>query len=86
MFEIEANQSGSFSYTNADELYERLMKESYKWIGQMMIYELIVTAQDYMHSMLKFKHKNNYMKHISRDNNWCQLYAWIATITNCNAL
>lgn len=51
--EIENNQSGSFSYTNADELYDRLMKESYKWIGQMMIYELLVTAQDYMRSMLE---------------------------------
>ena len=53
VFEIEANQSGSFSFTHADKLYDLLMKESYKRVGRMMIFELVAIAQEHMLGMSK---------------------------------
>ena len=48
VFEIEANKSGSFSYRDADDLFDLLMMESFKRVGGMMIFDLVTIAQDYM--------------------------------------
>ena len=48
VFEIEANQSGSFSYRDADELFDLLMVESINQVGGMMVFDLVTIAQDYM--------------------------------------
>ena len=48
VFEIEANTSGSFSYKDADDLFDLLMKESLNRVGAMMIFDLVTIAQDYM--------------------------------------
>ena len=48
VFEIEANKSGSFSYQDADDLFDLLMMESYKRVGGMMVFDLVTIAQDYM--------------------------------------
>ena len=48
MFEIEANSSGSFSYRDADNLFEMLVKEAAGRVGDMMIFDLVTMAQDYM--------------------------------------
>jgi hypothetical protein len=48
ILEIEANQSGSFSYRDADGLFERLMVESLNRVGEMMVFDLVTMAQEYM--------------------------------------
>lgn len=48
MFEIEANSSGSFSYHDADDLFDLLMRESINRVGAMMVFDLVSIAQDYM--------------------------------------
>ncbi len=48
MFEIEANRSGSFTYRDADELFDLLMAESINRIGGMMVFDLVTFAQEYM--------------------------------------
>ena len=48
VFEIEANKSGSFSYRDADELFDLLMTESINLVGGMMVFDLITITQDYM--------------------------------------
>ena len=53
MFEIEANESGSFGFTHADKLYDILMKESYKRVGEIMIFDLVAIAQEHMIGMSK---------------------------------
>ena len=47
VFEIEANKSGYFSYRVADDLFDLLVMESYKRVGGMMTFDLVI-AQDYM--------------------------------------
>lgn len=48
VFEIEANSSGSFSYHDADDLFDLLMRESINRVGAMMVFDLVSIAQDYM--------------------------------------
>lgn len=48
VFEIEANQSGSFSYLDADELFDLLMAESINRIGGMMVFDLVTITQEFM--------------------------------------
>lgn len=48
VFEIEANQSGSFDYRDADDLFESLMEESLKRVGGMMVFDLVTFAQEHM--------------------------------------
>ena len=48
VFEIEANRSGSFTYNDADDLFDLLMRESINRVGDMMIFDLVTIAQDYM--------------------------------------
>ncbi len=48
IFEIEANQSGSFNYRDADDLFDLLMAESLKRVGEMMVFDLVTFAQDHM--------------------------------------
>ncbi len=48
VFEIETNQSGSFNYHDADDLFDLLMKESLNQLGEIMIFNLINTAQEHM--------------------------------------
>ena len=50
VFEIEANASGSFNYSDADDLFDLLMKESLNRVGDMMVFDLVTIAQDYMPS------------------------------------
>ncbi len=51
ILEIEANQSGSFDYRDADRLFDLLLEESLKRVGEMMVFDLITIAQDYMAGM-----------------------------------
>ena len=51
VFEIEANQSGSFSYRDADNLFELLMEESLKCVGQTVVFDLVSLTQDHMSGM-----------------------------------
>ena len=51
VFEIEANQSGSFNYRDADELFDLLMLEALKRVGEMMVFDLISLAQEHMSGM-----------------------------------
>ena len=48
VLEIEASESGNFSYRDADDLYQLLMEESLKRIGGTMVFDLITFAQEYM--------------------------------------
>ena len=48
VFEIEANQSGSFNYRDADDLFDLLMAESLKRVGEMMVFDLITFTQERM--------------------------------------
>jgi hypothetical protein len=48
ILEIEANQSGSFSYRDADGLFDRLLVESLDRVGEMMVFDLVTMAQEYM--------------------------------------
>jgi hypothetical protein len=55
VFEIEANSSGSFSYHDADDLFDLLMRESINRVGGMMIFDLVTIAQDYMPDLIERK-------------------------------
>ena len=48
VFEIEANQAGSFNYRDADDLFDLLMTESLKRVGEMMVFDLITITQEHM--------------------------------------
>ena len=48
VFELEASQSGVCTYSDADELYDCLVTESLKRIGDMMIFDLVTMAQEFM--------------------------------------
>ena len=48
ILEIEANQSGSFTYRDADNLFDLLMEESLKRVGEMMVFDLVTIAQEHM--------------------------------------
>ena len=48
IFEIETNQLGSFNYRDADNLFDLLMEESLKRIGEMMVFDLITLTQEHM--------------------------------------
>lgn len=48
VFEIEANKSGSFTYRDADALFDLMMVESLKRVGEMMVFDLITMAQDHL--------------------------------------
>jgi hypothetical protein len=55
IFEIESNQSGSFTFAEADELFDKLMQIAMATIGRTMVYDLITYAQDYMQELIKKK-------------------------------
>ena len=48
VFEIEANQSGSFTFRDADHLFDLFMVESLKRVGQMMVFDLVSLAQEHL--------------------------------------
>ncbi len=48
MFEIESNQSGSFNYRDADDLFDVLMEECLKKPGQTVVFDLVTISQDRM--------------------------------------
>ena len=48
ILEIEANQSGSFTYRDADNLFDLLMEESLKRVGEMMVFDLVTIVQEHM--------------------------------------
>ena len=48
VFEIEANQSGSFTYRDADVLFDLLMEECLKRAGEMMMFDMISIAQEHL--------------------------------------
>ncbi len=50
IFELEASQSGVCSYTDADELYDCFVTESFKRIGEVMIFDMVTVAQEFMTS------------------------------------
>ena len=52
VFEIESNQSGSFTFSEADELFEHLMGVAITRLGGTMLYELITLSQDHMQHLL----------------------------------
>ena len=46
MFEIEANKSGTFTFSDADHLYQVLEETSLARIGTAMIFDLVYVAQE----------------------------------------
>jgi len=48
VFEIEACRSGVCSYSDADDLYDLFVSESLKKIGDMMVFDLVTIAQEFM--------------------------------------
>ena len=46
VFEIEANRSRSFTFSDADRVYDALMATSISSVGDMMIFSLVTVAKD----------------------------------------
>jgi hypothetical protein len=55
VFEIETNTSGSFNYRDADDLFDLLMRESVRRVGNIMIFDIVSIAQDYMPGLIETK-------------------------------
>lgn len=53
VFEIEANTSRTFSYSDADELYEQLMHEAMQRIGGTVVFDLVSIALDALPDLMK---------------------------------
>lgn len=48
VIEIESNESGSFTFTDSDELYDILMQAAISRVGGIMVYDLVTLAQEHM--------------------------------------
>ena len=53
VIEIETNESGTFTYSDADSLYDRLMEEANQHIGATMVFDLVGTTLDLLPDMLQ---------------------------------
>lgn len=58
MLEIEGNQAGSFTFADADKLFDTLMKEAINRLGGIMIFDLITLSQEQLTNALD-KHKKD---------------------------
>ena len=67
VFEIETNKSGSFTFSEADNLYDQLMQTAITRLGSTMIYDLITMSQDYMQEIIKKKKENISSQEIRED-------------------
>lgn len=57
VFEIEANRSGTFTFTDSDELFDTLTKEAINRVGGTMLYDLITIAQEQLVQILDKREK-----------------------------
>lgn len=55
VLEIETNQSGSFTFADADNLFDQLMQTAITRLGSTMIYDLITQSQDLMPGLIQRK-------------------------------
>lgn len=67
VFEIETNRSGSFTFSEADNLFDQLMQTAMSRLGSTMIYDLITMSQDYMQEIIKKKKETLSSQEIKED-------------------
>ena len=67
VFEIETNKSGSFTFSEADNLFDQLMQTAITRLGGTMIYDLIIMSQDYMQEIIKKKKETLSSQEIRED-------------------
>ena len=62
VLEIETNQSGSFTFADADNLFDQLMQTAITCLGSTMIYDLITQSQDLMPGLIQRKKEETQLR------------------------